>query len=104
MFDRQSLAALRAASLQNCPAVLCRHPRPEPVLFRAAAVVWLISSLRHSRTPCNSPESENLEFKGRGESCQKQFDTILDRLVTSPEILFAIPTTATPAKMRRKYQ
>ena len=74
MLNRQSLAALRPASFQDCPSVLGRHPGPEPVLFRASAVVRLISSLRHSRTPWNSPESENLEFKGIAESCQKQIN------------------------------
>src|SRR5687768_9573098 len=65
MVNCQALSSFRAAALQDGPAVLCRHPGPEAVLFRAAAVVRLISSLRHIRSPWISPESENLEFRGK---------------------------------------
>src|SRR6478672_11380311 len=63
MLDRQPLATLRSAALYNGASVLCRHPRAEPVLFGASAIVWLKRSLRHCRSP-SAPLSwsENLEF------------------------------------------
>ena len=82
MMNRQALAAFRPAAFQHCAAVLGRHPGPEAVLFRASAVVWLISSLRHNCSPLNSPESENLEFTGKTAEVSKKkrhFSGMMDR-------------------------
>lgn len=66
----QPFAALGSAAFQNGASVLCRHPRAESVLFGAAAIVWLISSLRHGRSPSNPLESENLKFRQNDRRCQ----------------------------------
>ena len=69
--NRQALAALGAPALEHRPSVLLGHPGPKPVLFRAAAVVRLIRSLRHNCSPLTSPESENLEFTGKSSCLSK---------------------------------
>ena len=43
--DRQSLAAFRAATLENDPAVLGAHPNPKPVRATPAAAIWLKRAL-----------------------------------------------------------
>src|SRR6476661_5655209 len=70
MMNRQAFAALRTAAFQHFPSVLGRHSRPEAMLFRAAAVVRLICSLRHNCSPLNSPESENLKSNENSPKCQ----------------------------------
>ena len=50
--DREALAALGAATLQNLPALLRAHAHEEPVGLRAAAAIRLKRALHGSRYPC----------------------------------------------------
>ena len=66
--DRQALAALRAAALQDETPVLGGHPHEKTVRARAVARIWLKRSLTLHADPFDEERTANVSGRFRGVS------------------------------------